>query len=50
MYHKTTVFDVILSSVLAGERIGRRELAELGHGDLCPHCRECGYRPCPLGR
>jgi hypothetical protein len=32
MYHKTTIFDLILPRVLAGERIGRFELAELGHG------------------
>jgi len=29
MYHKTTVFDLVLPRVLAGERIGREELAEL---------------------
>jgi regulator of extracellular matrix RemA (YlzA/DUF370 family) len=50
LYHKTTVFDLILPRVLAGERIGRRELAELGHGGLCLHCRECRFPHCPFGR
>lgn len=50
MYHKTTVFDLILPRVLAGERIGRRELAELGHGGLCLNCKECRYPVCPFGK
>ncbi len=50
MYHATTVFDLILPRVLAGERIGRRELAELGHGGLCLHCAECRYPVCPFGK
>jgi molybdenum cofactor synthesis domain-containing protein len=50
MYHRTTVFDLILPRVLAGERIGREELAELGHGGLCLHCKECRYPICPFGK
>jgi molybdenum cofactor synthesis domain-containing protein len=50
MYHRTTVFDLILPRVLAGERIGREELAELGHGGLCLHCPECRYPVCPFGK
>ena len=50
MYHKTTVFDLVLPRVLAGERIGRRELAELGHGGLCMNCPECRYPVCPFGK
>lgn len=50
MYHKTTVFDLILPRVLAGERIGQRELAELGHGGLCMHCEVCRYPVCPFGK
>lgn len=50
MYHKTTIFDLILPRVLAGEKIGRRELAELGHGGLCLNCKECKYPICPFGK
>jgi hypothetical protein len=50
MYHRTTVFDLVLPRVLAGERIGREELAELGHGGLCLHCPECRYPVCPFGK
>jgi len=50
MYAKTTVFDLILPRVLAGERIGIRELAELGHGGLCMKCETCNYPVCPFGK
>ncbi len=50
MYHKTTIFDLILPRVLAGEKIGRKELAELGHGGLCLNCKECRYPVCPFGK
>ncbi|MDA8339189.1 MAG: molybdopterin-binding protein, partial [Nitrospiraceae bacterium] len=50
MYHKTTIFDLILPRVLSGERIGRKELAELGHGGLCLNCKECRYPVCPFGK
>lgn len=50
MYHKTTVFDLLLPRVLAGEHIGRRELADLGHGGLCLHCPQCRYPVCPFGK
>lgn len=50
MYAKTTIFDLILPRVLAGEQIGRRELSELGHGGLCMKCAECRYPVCPFGK
>ena len=50
MYSNITVFDIILPRVLAGERISREELAELGHGGLCLKCSECRYPICPFGK
>ncbi len=50
MYHKTTIFDIIVPRVLAGERIVRDDLAVLGHGGLCLHCAECRYPICPFGK
>jgi hypothetical protein len=50
MYHKTTIFELILPRVLAGETIGRKELAELGHGGLCLNCKRCSYPVCPFGK
>ncbi len=50
MYSNITIFDIILPRVLAGERIGRKELAELGHGGLCLKCKKCFYPVCPFGK
>ncbi|HUT85101.1 MAG TPA: molybdopterin-binding protein [Thermodesulfobacteriota bacterium] len=50
IYHKITIFDLILPRVLTGEKITRKELAELGHGGLCLNCKECRYPLCPFGR
>lgn len=50
MYSNITIFDMILPRVLAGERIGRKELAELGHGGLCLKCEKCRYPVCPFGK
>lgn len=50
MYHETTVFDLVLPRILAGEHIGRKELAETGHGGLCLNCKECRYPVCPFGK
>lgn len=50
MYAKITIFDLILPRVLAGERIERKDLAELGHGGLCLKCDHCRYPVCPFGK
>ncbi len=50
LYHRTTVVDLILPRVLAGERIGRKELAFLGHGGLCRDCSPCSYPHCAFGK
>ena len=50
MYHRITVFDLLLARVLAGDKIDRRALAELGHGGLCLNCKTCRYPVCPFGK
>ena len=50
MYSKTTIFDLVLPRVLAGEKIGRLDLAALGHGGLCMKCDVCRYPVCPFGK
>jgi len=50
IYHKITIFDLILPRILAGEKIGRKELAEFGHGGLCLDCKECRHPVCPFGK
>jgi len=50
LYHRITVVDLILPRILAGERIGKAELAFLGHGSLCLDCAECTYPKCHFGK
>lgn len=50
LYYRTTVLDLILPRILAGEKIGRKELASLGHGGLCRDCPQCIYPHCPFGK
>ena len=48
LFSQATVFDLVLPRMLAGERIGRDELADLGHGGLLT--REMSFRFPPYRR
>ncbi len=50
LYHKTTIFDLILPRVMAGEKPGARDLARLGHGGLCLNCNPCRFPACSFGK
>jgi len=50
LFHRTTVLDLILPRILAGEHITKADLAFLGHGGLCRECPECHYPNCSFGK
>lgn len=50
LYHQTTVFDLVLPRILAGEKLTRQDLARLGHGGLCLQCSECRFPRCSFGK
>jgi hypothetical protein len=50
LHHRITVLDLVLPRILAGEKIGKKELAFFGHGGLCKDCPECSYPHCPFGK
>jgi len=50
LHHRITVLDLMLPRILAGERVGKKELAFIGHGGLCKDCSECSYPHCPFGK
>ncbi|MCP4622152.1 MAG: molybdopterin-binding protein [bacterium] len=50
LYHRITVLDLVLPRILVGEKIGKAELAFLGHGGLCKDCEACVYPHCPFGK
>jgi hypothetical protein len=49
-YHASTVFDLMLPRVLAGDPITRSEIAAMGHGGLCLNCDPCRFPVCPFGK
>ncbi len=46
----STVFDVLLPQIFAGDRISREELIALADGGLCQMCSECHWPNCTFGR
>ena len=50
LHHGATALDLVLPRILAGEHIGKTELAFLGHGGLCRDCPECSYPRCSFGK
>lgn len=49
MYHRTTVFDLLLPMVLAGLTITKPAVVKLGMGGLCLECDVCRYPACAFG-
>jgi molybdenum cofactor synthesis domain-containing protein len=50
MYSKTTVLDLILPRLLAGEKLVKADIAALGYGGLCLSCKPCSWPHCPFGK
>jgi molybdenum cofactor synthesis domain-containing protein len=50
MYHKTTIFDLIVPRILAGEEVTRKDIIHLAHGGLCMGCSPCRYPFCAFGK
>jgi len=50
LYHPTTVFDILLPRLLAGETPDQRDLARLSVGGLCRDCKVCRYPACSFGK
>lgn len=46
----TTIFDVLLPQIFAGDRITKADLIRLGDGGLCQLCKSCHFPNCTFGR
>ena len=46
----TTIFDVLLPQIFAGEKITEEELVNLADGGLCQMCKSCHWPNCTFGR
>jgi molybdenum cofactor synthesis domain-containing protein len=50
LFHKTTVFDLLLPRLLAGEKPDNRDMARLAVGGMCLDCQVCRYPACSFGK
>ena len=46
----TTIFDVLLPQIFAGDKLTRDDLVRLGDGGLCQLCKSCHFPNCSFGR
>lgn len=46
----TTMFDVLLPQVFAGEKLTKKDLVNLGDSGLCQMCKSCHWPNCTFGR
>lgn len=46
----TTIFDVLLPQIFAGDRLTKEELIHLEDGGLCQMCKVCHYPNCSFGK
>lgn len=49
-YNRNTVLDIILTRILAGERMHKNDMVKLSYGGLCLHCDVCHYPTCFFGK
>lgn len=50
MYYRTTVLDIVLPRIMAGEVITAGDISSLGHGGLCRRCEPCLFPHCSFGK
>ena len=46
----TTVFDVLMPQIFAGEKFTKHQLVNLAEGGLCQLCSQCHFPNCSFGR
>lgn len=50
MYHRASIFDLVVPRLLAGLDVTARDIARMGHGGFCSGCPECRYPNCGYGK
>lgn len=50
MYSRTSIFDLVVPRLLAGERVTKEDINKLAHGGLCMNCETCTYPACGFGK
>ncbi len=50
MYHKASIFDLVIPRLVAGQKVTAAEIKKLGYGGFCLKCRDCIYPDCGFGK
>jgi molybdenum cofactor synthesis domain-containing protein len=50
MYHKSSIFDLVVPRILAGEVLTRADIIKLAYGGVCHKCESCIYPDCAFGK
>lgn len=50
MYHRASIFDLVVPKLLAGETVDRSTITRMGHGGYCSNCKSCKYPVCGFGK
>ncbi len=50
MYSRTSIFDLVVPRLLAGEKVTKQDINKLAHGGLCLNCKTCTFPVCGFGK
>ncbi len=50
MYARSSIFDLVVPRILAGEILTRADITVMGHGGFCESCSDCRYPVCGFGK
>ncbi len=50
MYHRASIFELLLPRILAGIEITRKDIMDMGYGGFCASCPTCTYPRCAFGK
>lgn len=49
-YNRYTIFDIVITRLMAGEKMHRNDVVKLSYGGLCLQCEICHYPNCFFGK
>ncbi len=50
MYHRISIFDLIVPRLLAGDILTQSDINKMGHGGFCSNCTNCRFPTCGFGK
>jgi len=50
MYHRASIFDLVVPRILAGDTLDRQDIIRMGHGGFCTNCKDCRFPACSFGK